>query len=184
MYNGNFQNDFNEAVKRGSKITDILTGLFKKGKVIHIENLHESIADLLDKYSGIDAIYFNELDLAGVALRIQQNSNKNWETFTIRYKRITGTETEYSKRIRQIFAFHPSFYPHYTCQAYLSDDNKLIGGGVCYTSDLFKLAKESEPFNNNPALDIYLNTNSKDGNEFLVVKFCAFKNNNLRLLTF
>lgn len=168
-YNGEFENDFVVANELGEILIPILNAKLKHGQVIHTENLKESVAQLLDKHSGVDGVFLSKKDLAGVALRVQNHSSKNWETFTIRYQRATGTETEYSKRKRQIYNSHPSFYPHYTCQAYFDNEKNLLGGAFCLTKDLFDIAIGFEPFEE--AKEVYIQNNKSDGNTFIVVPF-------------
>lgn len=173
MYNGEFKNDFNVASELGNILLPVLNKYFKKGNVIHTEHLGESVANLLDKYSGIDGLFISDKDISGVALRVQQHSQRNWETFTIRYRRHTGTLTEYEKRKKQIYNSNDRvFYPHYTCQAYFSGDNILLGGAFCVTKELFDIAIKYEPFNQCDT--VYIQTNSSDGNTFIVVPFNLF----------
>jgi len=168
-YNGDFNNDFGVAAEFGNIIIPILNSHLKNNaEVIHTEHLKEVVAQLLDRCSGIDGILKMDNNVAGVALRVQQHSAKNWGTFTIRYSRHTGSETEYSKRKRQIYASNV-FYPHYTCQAYLDNENKLIGGAFCLTKDLFDVIIPYEPFTEK--CDVYLQQNFSDGNTFIVCPF-------------
>lgn len=170
-YNGEFKNDFKQAGELGGLLVEFLNNKIPKDyNIIHSEVLlDETIAQMLDKYSGIDAVMKSKKDVSGVALRIQTHESRNWGTFTIRYSRATGTETEYSKRIRQIYDGHPSFYPHYTCQAYYDNKGVLIGGAICSTKNLYDIVKKYEPFTVRDK--IYLQTNKSDGNCFLVVPF-------------
>ena len=173
-YNGNVKNDIDVANSLGTMLIDTLNPMLKSGcKVVHTEILKESIAKMLDVYSGIDAVLLSKSDMSGVALRIQKHSNKNHKTFTIRYSRSTGVETEYSKRKRQIYNGYPSFYPHYTCQVYYDDENKLLGGAFCKTKDLFDVAIKNEPLTRYG--DVYIQVNTKDNNEFVVVPFSKIK---------
>jgi hypothetical protein len=175
MYTGEFFNDFGVASELGNKILPVLNERLKRGEVIHTEHLNEIVAKMLDIYSGIDAIFKHETEIAGVALRVQQHSERNWETFTIRYSRNTGAETEYKKSKN-----NNQFYPHYTCQVYMGKDNCLIGGGFCLTKDLFDIAASYEPFVTKlPGLTlrlppVYVNVNASDGNTFVVVPFYKF----------
>lgn len=172
-YNGDFDNDFVVAADFGNIIIPILNSHLKNNaEIIHTEHLKEVVAQLLDQYSGIDGILKMDNNIAGVALRVQQHSSKNWGTFTIRYSRSTGTETEYSKRKRQIYGSNV-FYPHYTCQAYLDNYNKLLGGAFCLTKDLFDVVIPYEPFTDNG--EVYLRQNGSDGNVFIVCPFSKVK---------
>lgn len=172
-YNGDFDNDFKTATEFGNIIIPILNSHLKNfAEVIHTEHLKEVVAQLLDQYSGIDGILKMDNNISGVALRVQQHSAKNWGTFTIRYSRHTGSETEYSKRKRQIYTSNV-FYPHYTCQAYLNNDNELLGGAFCLTKDLFDIVIPYEPFTEKD--DVYLKQNSCDSNIFIVCPFSKLK---------
>ncbi len=175
-YNGSLKNDINVANMFGEKLLGMLNPLLKEGSsIIHTEILNETISNLLDKYSGIDGVLLSKKDLAGVALRIQKHSDINWGTFTIRHSRHTGTETEYSKRKRQVYNGHPSFYPHYTCQAYFGKENNLLGGAFCKTKDLFDVIMAHEPLTKNKRNGVYIKTNTGDGNTFVVVPFDLVK---------
>ncbi len=171
-YNGNLKNDVGVANMLGEKLLGILNPLLKDGcSIIHTEVLNETLSSLLDRYSGIDGVLQSKKDLAGVALRIQKHSDTNWGTFTIRHSRHTGAETEYSKRKRQIYNGYPSFYPHYTCQAYFGNKNNLLGGAFCKTKDLFDTIISHEPLTKNRHNGVYVKTNSGDGNTFVVIPF-------------
>lgn len=178
-YNGEFKNDFKVASFFGDAVMDILNERLDNKEFVHTENLRETVAELLDHYSGIDGLMKSDGDLSGVALRIQKHSSKNWGTFTIRYSRHTGTKTEYSKRKREIYNIaNDVFYPHYTCQVYFDNNDRFLGGAFCLTKDLFDIAIKFEPFNKtgNP---VYLQTNRGDNNTFIVVPFELFDENKI-----
>lgn len=180
-YNGEFKNDFKVAGDLGGDLIKYLNEnvLTKNNsKIIHSEVLNESIAKLLDLHSGIDAVMLSDKGLSGVALRIQKNTNKNWGTFTIRYKRTSGNPTEYQKRIKEIYDGHPTFYPQFTVQAYYDSNDKLLGGAIVKTKTMYDIVmKHGEPFekNKNGKNGIYLQTNQSDGNSFIVVPFNMLK---------
>lgn len=181
-YNGEYYNDKKTSDEHGKIVLSVLNNYFKKGEIIHTENLNESIAQLIDRCSGIDALYKCEYNISGVALRVQQHSERNWQTFTIRYERSTGTETEYAKRKRQIYNDKGHiFYPHFTCQAYLSDENKLLGGAFCLTRDLFDIAIKHEPFKLRGQSVVYKDKNKSDGNWFIVIPWVLFKKERILL---
>jgi len=169
-YNGNFKNDFDYATELGKKLLPILNSKLKRGYIVETENLNDIVSKWLDIYSGIDGLLMDEKDVSGIALRIQEHSSKNWETFTIRYERSTGSETEYIKRKRQIYN-KQCFYPHYTCQAYFSNEGELLGGAFCLTKDLYDVLLKNEPFTYNKTNNIYLERNNSDNNIFIVVPF-------------
>ena len=111
--------------------------LIKFGKEIDIQN---PILKLLDTKSGIDYIRENKHGLQGIASRVQWGNA--WNSFTIRYKRHSGTETEFEKRKQQISNGY--FYPAFTLQAYFDNrtDNNLLSIAVIKTTDLYKFAEE------------------------------------------
>jgi hypothetical protein len=91
---------------------------------------------------------------------------KNYRTFTIRYKRKSGSETEFSKRIKAINGDQGFLFPHLTVQAYLDKRGaakKILGGCVVRTVDLYKYAE-----NNIKTLE---NRMCPEGNTFIVVPF-------------
>lgn len=172
MYNNNYSNDQKHANHLGGiLITEMKDIMNDNIEIIHSETLDGEVSLLLDQYSGIDAVYKFKNDLGGIALRAQQHSDKNWETFTVRYSRSTGTETSYAKRMRQIYNSHPTFWPHITVQGYFDNNEVFLGGGMCYTKEIYDLLKGYDQFTSNKKDGVYLQTNSDDGNEFLVIPF-------------
>ena len=111
--------------------------LIKFGKEIDIQN---PILKLFDTKSGIDYIRENKQGLQGIASRVQWGNA--WNSFTIRYKRHSGTETEFEKRKQQISNGY--FYPAFTMQAYFDNraDNNLLSIAVVKTIDLYKFVEE------------------------------------------
>ena len=184
MFSGdknNFEKDFGYANKLSENMLPILNSKLKHGSCVQTEHLNEKVARLLDKKSGIDGIYLSGSGVGGLAIRTQQYKNKNWKTFTIRYSRSTGTETEYSKRLKSIISGN-EFYPHYTCQAYYNDNLELIGGAFVFTVDLYGIAQKYEPFDKK--LNVYVQDNYNDGNTFIVVPFNEFDKHKLPILKF
>jgi len=82
-----------------------------------------------------------------------------WNSFTIRYARHTGTETEYEKRQKQIKNGY--FYPAFTLQAYFDNrtDNNLLSIAVIKTMDLYRFIDDYPR---------YIKQNKSD-NEFKIV---------------
>jgi hypothetical protein len=174
-YNGKYDNDNLVANHLGNLFINRVNPILKDNyKMIQTENMSNDLAQLLDKLSGIDAVMFNNNGVSGVGLRMQQYKDKHgnyiaFHTFTIRYSRSTGTETEYTKRKRQIYGLEPTFYPHYTMQAYFDGNKDLISGAFCKTKSIFDAAIKFEPFEKRGA--VYLQTNKFDGNQFIVVPY-------------
>ena len=106
------------------------------GKIHNIEAVDNDILIKLDQMSGIDYIRENDIGLQGIAARVQWGHN--WDTFTIRSSRHTGTETELSKRKKAIAEGY--FYPAFTLQAYFTNrqENRLLSLGVVKTLDLYE----------------------------------------------
>ena len=174
-YNGRYANDSKAAYRLGASVVQMINPILKNDYIIlQTENMDNQLAKLLDTLSGIDAIMFNKNGISGVGLRVQQIKDKfgryvAYHTFTIRYSRSTGAETEYAKRKRQIYNAEPSFYPHYTLQAYLDGENKLISAAFCKTKSIFDAAIKYEPFDKKAS--VYLQTAKVDGNKFLVIPY-------------
>ena len=169
-YNGDYRNDIEVACELGSHVIKALNPLLKnQNKLLQTENMDNELAKILDRLSGIDAVMINKNGISGVGLRIQQYKNKSFHTFTIRYKRSNGSETEYAKRKRQIYEAEPTLYPHYTLQAYLDDNRNIISGAFCKTKSIFDACLMHEPFETRNK--VYIQKNTSDGNEFLVVPY-------------
>ena len=99
------------------------------GKIIPIESVtDDAMTKMLDAYSGIDAWHLsNDRQVRGVASRVQWVTD--WNTFTVRYSRDSGTKTEYEKRKADIDSNAGWLYPHLTVQAFISG-NKGSGGDL------------------------------------------------------
>lgn len=163
MYN-NWNVDLNDSVKALSTIKDTILPKLITGKVHCIENSENEILLLLDKMSGVDYIRENKHGLQGIAARVQWGNN--WDTFTIRAKRISGTQTELEKRLWQIENGY--FYPEYTLQAYFDNrkSNNLLSIAMIKTKDLYNLYRD------NPTIF----ENQKSDNDFIFVKWCKIEN--------
>lgn len=172
MYNGYFKNDFEESNRNVAAVIDYLNQKVHRGKMVQVEGIGETIAALLDTRSGIDALIDNGNGLSGVAIRIQEHSKRNWGTYTIRYRRSSGAETEYAKRKREFSQSRRNIYPNITIQLY-KDGKHILGGAVCWTADLIETAIEYEPFEKRGP--VYIQTNHVDQNQFIVVPFGLVK---------
>ena len=100
------------------------------------------MAILLDRYAAIDAWYIEtEKGIRGLASRIQYDAN--YQTFTIRKERETGTRTEYEKICHAIS--HNWLYPYWFCQAYIQNNpKKLLSVGLCKTCDLINYIRQGQ----------------------------------------
>lgn len=139
MYN-NWCVDLSDSVKALETIKNNELKKILDGEIYSIENSNNEVLILMDKFSGLDYIRKNDKGLQGVAARVQWG--KNWQTFTIRFKRHTGTETELEKRLSQIDNGY--IYPAFTLQAYFNarNENKLLGMAIVKTKFLYSLYLE------------------------------------------
>lgn len=142
---------------------DVLPKLIS-GKILSIENIDNEILLLMDKISGIDYIRQDKHGLQGIAARVQWGNNYN--TFTIRSARHSGTQTELEKRLYQIKNGY--FYPEFTLQAYFNNrnDNKLLSIAIIRTIDLYNV------YQTNPELF----ESNKSDNEFKFVRWYKIQN--------
>lgn len=155
------------------------------GELIPAEQLFDmKFFNLVDMHSGIDAFQFStQHGIRTLASRIQWGSTP-WNTFTIRYKRASGTKTEYEKRIKAILGNEGWLYPYYTVHAYINkrylfktDDKitkKLLSVAIVKTKELYLRVYENVKSNEWDEV-IYIRKNRQDGNEFLVVDWDEYK---------
>jgi hypothetical protein len=158
--------DFQRLVK--PKIAELN---FMRGEIISIEIVTDVkfkyLANKFDQLSGIDAWQIVEPEgIKGIASRIQWGL-KPWNTFTIRYQRCTGRETEYNKR-KKAMDSGDWLYPFYTIQAYIETRRigKLISLAIAKTKDIFAMIEKKQ---------CYEKPNSDDGNIFKIVSWSAMK---------
>jgi hypothetical protein len=97
----------------------------------------------LDELAGIDAWHIaNGCGMRGIASRVQFGPEA-WDTFTIRYQRDSGNETEWAKRLSALDDRSGGWLlPALTIHAYCTDDGAtLIGAALVRTADLFTYAR-------------------------------------------
>jgi hypothetical protein len=140
MYN-HWSVDNHDSVRAFEEIQHTVIPALISGDIIRIEKQDNEILVTIDQKAGIDYIRNDDTGLQGIAWRAQWG-DKAWDTFTIRYKRYTGAETEYEKRIRQIREGY--LYPAFTMQGYFDNrkDNKPLSVGIVRTVDLYQLIAE------------------------------------------
>jgi hypothetical protein len=157
-----FIKDFKDANKSWVSIKQEIEKHIK-GELIDIETKDSEISNLFDRYSGIDAVQIVNKQMRGVAIRVQWG--KAWDTFSIRFKRKSGADTEYKKRTQAIFSDYGYWYPYLTIQIYLDNkkDNNILNVGIVRTIDLYKYIFENMAY-------IQKRT-CPEGNEFLIVPF-------------
>lgn len=125
----------------------------------------------LDALAGIDAWHIcrDGGGIRGIASRVQ-SGNKAWNTFTIRYSRVSGAETEFTKRTRALVDTDRGWlYPHLTAQAYVNESrDELLSCAVVRTRDLYTYASNWLASGTGHC---ELKPNPADGNWFIAVKW-------------
>lgn len=160
------------------------------GRLVPVEAVTtDDITRAFDVLAGIDAWQIAGGGIRGIASRVQWGP-KAWDTFTIRYERRTGAETEYTKRLRALTEIDRGWLtPHITVQAYINCE-ELLACGLVRTADLFSFVREYELANGHFPLagDVrdkrracYLQQNGGDGNLFIVVPWGFLRENGVDL---
>jgi hypothetical protein len=141
-----------------------------KGELISTELEGGKLAEIFDRYAGIDAVHVWGGGVRGVAVRIQWGTN--YKTFTIRYKRTTGAATEYAKRLAAVRGNDGALYPYLTIQAYADrrDGGRLLSYAIVKTSDLYEYIAGRMRDVNGVISGIRFNR-CPEGNIFLYVSF-------------
>ena len=148
-----------------------------KGDLVNIETNDSQLANMFDQYSGVDAFQIINKQLRGVAIRVQWGNA--WNTFTIRFKRSSGTKTEYQKRCEAIFTDVGYLYPYLTIQAYLDtrgEATRILSCCAIKTKDLYQYL----------AINMANVRKRKcpEGNEFLYVGFDELKRHTKNIIVF
>ena len=137
MYN-HWSVDNDDSVRAFEAIRHTVVPKLIAGQIIRVEKQDNEILLTIDQKAGIDYIRSNDTGLQGIAWRAQWG-DRAWDTFTIRYKRHSGAETEYEKRVSQIREGY--MYPAFTMQGYFTDreTNRPLSVGIVKTLDLYQL---------------------------------------------
>lgn len=162
MYN-HWEDDLKDSIVAINGIKDSILPFLISGKIHSIENCENEILIMMDRLSGIDYVRENENGLQGIAARVQWGVDYN--SFTIRSLRKTGSKTELEKRLFQIENGY--FYPAFTLQAYFDNriDNNLLSIAIIETKHLYNL------YLNN--LDLF--NDNKSDNDFKYIKWSKIK---------
>lgn len=166
----NFEKNLSDSVSDFERLVKPM--LIKKqliqGNIISIElataDKHKDLIALFDTLSGIDAwIINNKTGIQGLASRIQWGE-KNWQTFTVRYKLLSGNETEYQKRLNALESGE-YLYPEYAVQAYITKakTGHLLGLAIAKTLHIFGMIKAGMYWIAPP--------NSQNGTRFMCVSW-------------
>ena len=155
------------------------------GELIPVESTTAaSLQATFDTLAGIDAwhICHEQRAMRGIASRVQTIADgyEPYNTFTIRYRRSSGAETEFAKRLAAIRDRDGGWlYPHLTCQAYIDQrKERLLSCAVVRTKDLYMYADDWLDHGGEQAC---IRTNRADANEFIVVKWTSLKGDGVRV---
>lgn len=123
----------------------------------------------LDMISGIDAWLIECKEqgyeyIRGLASRIQWGTT-NWRTFTIRKTVRSGYPTEYQKRLKELL-IPGAITPHYCAHAYLTKDDKLLGGCIALMQDVIRCVEKEIGWSK---------SNPQDGTIFWIVPWDELK---------
>lgn len=89
----------------------------KSGELYNMESSDAPVSDKFDRVGGVDFWVFDSSGgMLSIASRVQTYDR---ETFTVRYSRSSGSDTEYQKRMRQMNG--GGELPTYTVQAYVDE---------------------------------------------------------------
>lgn len=168
-----------------SVVWPALSRLVRNGEFIPVEaSTASGLARDFDVLAGIDAWQKLPDGMRGIACRVQ-SCRVPWDTFTIRYERDSGAETEYAKRLRAIQDREGGWlYPHLTIHGYVSDaDGSLLSAAVVRTCDLFAFAAEHE--HDASPETVYFRSNDRasrgDANKFLVCPWANLRRAGVKL---
>lgn len=116
---------------------------FGGGDVAPVEAVsEEDFADKLDQLAGIDYwVVQSDEGMRGIASRVQSGKYGDMSTFTVRYRRKSGVDTEFQKRKQAIE--NDYLYPYWTIQAYVQR-GKVDNAAVVRTDDLIRYIDRGE----------------------------------------
>jgi hypothetical protein len=102
----------------------------------NIEDSDNMVLKWMDQCAGIDVVGLKNGHVSGIAMRVQPISkDKNpWNTFTIRYERRTGNDTEYEKRMVEMREDY--MHPTFTAQSYHTGE-QMRSACIMKTKDLY-----------------------------------------------
>lgn len=140
---------------------EIINNFFEKNtKLFNIEFENSEISKLFDQYCGMDYVVKNGKSVFGIAARVNFK-RKHHNHITIRYKRTTGAETEFSKRVKQIKNKAGNIYASITMQID-AKENELLRAIIFESNQLYlHIDRNLKHFEAN-----YMETCSYDGNKF------------------
>jgi len=175
--NINVQRDFKKATLAYLKNKDVIQENFH-GKLINIELDSKQLSRILDQSASTDVFYVDKKNMVfAVAMRF--NFNFNWHNkVTIRYKRSSGSLTEYQKTIN---AFKNNSITASIGVQVDSDDNFNIYDGIIYDrKKLFHLIESNPDYFE----EYHMHIVNEDKNKMLYFHYDFFRKNNIKHMKF
>ena len=111
-----------------------------------VEGKDEEICQILDQTCGMDyLIVCKDGQTFGVAWRCQWvEPGKEYNSFTVRKTRDSGTPTEYEKRAKAIQ--HDALYPRYVVQAFVNQyTNEILSMAITTTKAQLEFIEKEDP---------------------------------------
>ena len=108
-------------------------------KILQVEKTDNEVWKHLDTGCGIDYLSIRSNGITrGIAWRAQWvDAGKEYNSFTVRRSRETGTETEFEKRKKAIEK--KGIYPHYAAQAFIDKKTgEILSLALSTTNDILK----------------------------------------------
>jgi hypothetical protein len=145
------EEDLSDSARSFQEVVAPVVSEWIGGELVSNEGVMESeTAERLDQESGIDVWRFEQgQGTVAVASRIQFGDNSldrndvPWNTFTVRYERSSGVETEFQKRKRDLRR-PENLVPYYTVQAYLTEpEGEIFSIGMVDTQSLIHFIEEN-----------------------------------------
>lgn len=161
-------NNWTQDLKKSSKaFIDVVWPNIKtiagEGMIVPVESVTaQGFTKQLDMLAGIDFWQVLDNGMRGIANRVQFG-DISWNSFTIRTKRATDSQTEYEKRKNAIYGQRGLLYPHLTIQSYVAKKPiTFLSAGIIKTKDLFdyiecggKFTERINRVDNNKFIAIY-----------------------------
>lgn len=168
-----------------SVVWPVVAPLIGGGDFVTVETNESATIGLihdLDWIAGIDGFQVvRPGGMRGIASRVQYTDSP-FETFTIRYKRSSGAETELAKRLRTLDEPDKGWIGStHTIHAYVTPDRqRFLSAGIVRTDQLYRYARLWMPADDPDYL--YLERNRSDGNTFMVIPWNGLLNEGVALL--
>lgn len=108
-------------------------------QVVSLEKMQGKLPLMLDREFSTDALFIKNGKMFGLSSRIQHG--KNWQTFSIRAKRDSGTKSEFEKHSDAIKK--QTYLPELTSQAYFTGAAFTVA--LVRTKDILDYIKRHNP---------------------------------------